>query len=432
MSAPAFAPTRTVLDNGMTILHQHNRVSDAVTVTLSFPAGSVLDPEHEEGLASLVARGLTRGTKRRTKSEIGEILDFRGADLSGSAGRHSAGLVGKARAQDWDAVLELLVECARHATFPDAEVAKLFGDRLTALREDDDDPAAVVGKVIRELIYPADHPYHRRHLGTPESVDAIEAGDLRAFHGRTFRPSAALLVVVGGVEAERALATIESATEGWRDEAPLGGYRAARVRVADAPALDGPRERRVSLPDKLQADIALGHPGIRRDDPRYHAAALMNAILGRFAMGGRLGRTVREERGMAYYTYSALDATLGPGPFVVRAGVAPGNVDVTVEAILAEMRHIRDVRVDVAELDDAKAATVRSLPRTLESNEGMAGLLHQLELHGLGLDYLDRFPGLIDAVTVDDVHRAAREILHPDAYGVAVAGPEAPEPSDDS
>lgn len=432
MSAAAFAPSRTVLDSGLTVLHQHNPVSGAVTVSLSFAAGSVLDPAGSEGLASLMARGLTRGTEERSKSEIGELLDYRGAHLSGSSGRHSAGLVAKARAEDFEVLLELMVDCARNATFPDDEVGKLIGDRLTALREDDDDPATVVGKVFRELVYPAAHAYHRRHRGSAESIATLAAEDLRAFHRQRFQPSAALLVVVGGVERERSTAAVESAVAAWRGAEDLGGYRKARVRVDDAPSLTESRERRVSLPEKLQADIALGHPGIRRDDPQYHAAALMNVILGRFAMGGRLGRSVREERGMAYYTYSSLDASIGPGPFVVRAGVAPGNVDVTVEAILAEMRRMRDESVEPGELDDAKAATVRSLPRTLESNEGMAGLLHQIELHGLGLDYLDRFPGLIAAVTGESVHAAAQAILRPDAYGLAVAGPVAAGPGDDS
>lgn len=424
---PAAAPVRRVLGNGLTVIHQHNPASAAVTISLSFPAGSALDPEERSGLASLVARGLTRGTSRRTKQEIGEVLDFRGAHLAGQAGRHTGGLVAKARCEDFEVVLELAIECARCSAFPEAEVAKLVGDRLTALREEDDDPSVLAGRLLRELIYSPGHPYARRHLGTAESVSAIAPEELRRFHGARFRPAQGLLVVVGGVEAEPALEAIERIAGEWPDQPLPGGFRGAHAQIAEAPGLEAVRERRVTMPDKAQVEIALGHPGIRRDDPGYYRAALMNAVLGRFAMGGRLGRSVREEQGLAYYAYSVLDATLGPGPFVVRAGVAPAHVEVAVRSIVAEMERMRREPVGHEELEDARSATVRSLPLTLESNEGIAGVLLQIELHDLGADYLDRFPGLLQEVTPEGILEEAGRLLHPHAYGLAVAGPAAPE-----
>lgn len=423
MSATAFEPTRARLPSGVTFLHQHVPASATVTVSLSVPAGSAVDPSGKEGLASLVARGLRRGTSNRTKEEIGEVLDFRGAHLSGTAGRHGAGLVGKARAEDFEAIAELVLECARMPSFPDVEVDKLRGDRLTALREDEDDPAVVVSKELREMVYPEGHPYARRHKGTRESIAELTPEDLRRLHRDHYRPGAALVVVVGGVESARAREAIGRFSREWEGGPEEGGYREARVRIPDARPPEQVRERRVPIPDKQQADIALGHPGIRRDDERYHAAALMNTVLGRFAMGGRLGRSVREEQGMAYYTYSSLDASVGPGLFLVRAGVAPQHVEPAVESIVAEIERIRRDPIEESELEDAKAATIRSLPRALESNEGMAGMLHLMELYGLGLDYLDRFPDLVEAVTVEDVRRAAAEILAPERYGLAVAGP---------
>ena len=180
------------------------------------------------------------------------------------------------------------------------------------------------------------------------------------------------------------------------------------------------------MPDKAQVDIALGHASIRRTDERYYAASLMNTILGRFAMGGRLGRSVREEQGMAYYTYSAFGGGLGPGPFVVRAGVQPQHVEAAVEAVLAEIRRIRTEPVTADELDNAKAATIRALPRALESNEGAAGLLHEIEMFDLGLDYLEQLEGLIGGVDAEAVQEAARDLLCPDAYALSIAGPWAP------
>ena len=315
-------PTRVQLDNGLVVMHQANRASPAVTVSLSVAAGACFEPAAQAGLATLMARGLTRGTEHRDKSAVGEVLDFQGAHLGGSAGRHTAGLVAKSRAEDMPEIIALLGECARRPTFPEAEVAKLIGDRLTGLQEDLDDPGVVAMHALRELAYPHGHPYAARLRGTAATVKTIGAEDLRAFHARYFGPSAALLVVSGNVDVDTALAVAQDAFDSWSDPEPRGGYRQAQCAVADVEPLHEVHRRVDAMPDKAQVDIALGHASIRRSDERYYAAALMNTILGRFAMGGRLGRSVREEQGMAYYTYSAFAGGLGPGPFRGSCGSA--------------------------------------------------------------------------------------------------------------
>lgn len=423
-------PTRVQLDNGLVVMHQANRASPAVTVSLSVAAGACFEPAAQAGLATLMARGLTRGTELRDKSAVGEVLDFRGAHLGGSAGRHTAGLVAKSRAEDMPEIIALLGECARHPTFPEAEVAKLIGDRLTGLQEDLDDPGVVAMHALRELAYPHGHPYAARLRGTAATVETIGAEDLRAFHARYFGPSAALLVVSGNVDVDTALAAAHDAFDSWSDPEPRGGYRQAQCTVADVEPLHEVHRRVDTMPDKAQVDIALGHASIRRSDERYFAAALMNTILGRFAMGGRLGRSVREEQGMAYYTYSAFAGGLGPGPFVVRAGVQPQHVEPAVGAVITEIRRIRAEPVDDEELDNAKAASIRALPRSLESNEGMAGLLHEIEMFDLGLDYPQRLEGYVNEVDVEAVHTAARELLCPDAHALAIAGPWSPPTGD--
>jgi zinc protease len=424
MSFSSFAPTRWVLANGLTVLTQQKPSTQAVSIGLSFAAGGAFDADDRAGLATLVARGLTRGTRDRSKTQIGEVLDDRGAHLGGTAGRHTAGLGARCRRADFDAILDLLAECATLPTFPDAEVERIRGDRLTALREDDDDPATVVGNVLRELIYPGGHPYGRRLRGTVETVSAIGADDLRRFHSDHYDLSAASLVIVGDLPPDGVLASVCRAfatSDGTG--AGSSGYRSALPVIADVPRPDEARRRVVELPDKSQVDIALGGPGLRRDDPRYYAAAVMNMILGRFAMGGRLGRSVREEQGMAYYTYSVIDGSVGAGPFVVRAGVQARHVEPAVKSILQEIERIRQEPPGAEELDDARAAMIRSLPRMLESNEGIASVLHQIELFDLGLDYLARYPDLIDSVDAEAVRSVAEQLLDSDHYCLAIAGP---------
>lgn len=429
--APArlgFEPTRFVLDNGMTVLHQENAASPAVTMSLRFAAGAALEVASIAGLAGFTAGMLKRGTDRRSKKEIGELLDFTGALLSASAARHTASIGAKARAADFDSILGLVAECAIMPSFPMDEVEKLRGDILTAIQEDRDDTRAIATDLFRAAVYPADHPYAWRLVGTEETVARIDRDQLASFHESHYGPGGAVLVVVGAVSAEQVSAAAAAAFGGWTPATGAqgpdgGGLPAALPRV---PEVDGPQqvERVVqTMANKAQADVMIGHAGLKRLDDDYYAATVMNMILGSFAMGGRLGRVIREEKGMAYYAYSAMAAGVGAGPFAVRAGVHPGNVDAAIECALEELERIRTEPVTDDELSDSKSAIIRSLPRQLESNEGVAGALHAIEQYQLGLDYLERYPGIIESIDADQVMAVAARRLHPDRCAVAIAGP---------
>jgi len=427
-SSNGFAPQRFVLPNGLTVLHQENAVSAAVTISLHLAAGAAFESVASAGLAGFTASMLKRGTDLRSKAQIGEHLDFTGALLSGGATRHTAHVGAKARAADFESTLELMAECATLPSFPVEEVEKLRGDIVTAIREDADDTRQTVVDLLRAAVYPADHPYAWRLIGTEESIGGIDRNALRAFHHSHYGPGGAVLVVVGAVDFARTRAAAEETLGGWQsatgEQGPDGGgLPAALPRIPDA---EGPPARQTvvhTMRNKAQADVAIGHPGMRRLDDDYYAASVMNMVLGRFAMGGRLGQIIREEKGMAYYTFSSLGAGVGPGPFMVRAGVHPGNVDAAVECALEELARIGREPVSEQELSDAKSAIVRALPRQLETNEGMAGALHTIEQYRLGLDYIDRFPDLVDAVDAEQVMDVAARRLHPDRCAVAVAGP---------
>jgi zinc protease len=174
---------------------------------------------------------------------------------------------------------------------------------------------------------------------------------------------------------------------------------------------------------KAQADIAHGFVGLRRSDPSYYAAWVMNNALGQYGLGGRLGDVIRERHGMAYYVFSALEATLGAGPLVIRAGVAPANVERAIAAIDTELASVRELGFTVTEIAESKQYLSGSLPRQLETNLGIATFLLSADLFELGLDYHERVPALLAAVTDDQVNGVARRFLDPDRATIAVAGP---------
>ena len=184
------------------------------------------------------------------------------------------------------------------------------------------------------------------------------------------------------------------------------------------------RQRRViTMMNKAQADIAYGFTAIARDDAAYYAFWLMNNALGQYAIGGRLGDSIRERQGMAYYVFSSLDATVIEGPLVVRAGVSPANVDRAVASIDEELVRLAREGVSERELAESRQYLIGSMPRTLETNAGIATFLQTIEFFGLGLDYDVRVPELLGQVTLDEVRAAARRVLDPDRATVIIAGP---------
>ena len=184
-----------------------------------------------------------------------------------------------------------------------------------------------------------------------------------------------------------------------------------------------PQRRHIRMKTKIQSDLVLGAPALPRTHPDFLAAAMADVILGEFGLMGRLGDNVRDRLGLAYYSRSQLEAAPGPGAWSAYAGVAPGNVEQAIEAILFEMKRLKSERVDAAELDDIKSFMTGIQPLRLESNDGIAAALLDMEFYGLGLDYLLRLPDRIRAVTAAEVQAAAQKYLPTERYALVVAGP---------
>jgi zinc protease len=261
------------------------------------------------------------------------------------------------------------------------------------------------------------HPYKRRVRGTAASVARLSRADLQAFHGNWFTPCALTIVVAGDIDPAAVVDLVGSSLDAWTSAPPPS------VTVPDAPL---PGERRliaVPMMNKAQTDVAYGFVGLRRTDPDYYAAWVMNNALGHFGLGGRLGESIRERQGMAYYVFSSLDATFGPGPLTIRAGVAPANVERTLASIDVELTRIVVEGLTSTEVAESKQYLAGSIPRQLETNAAIASFLMSAELFGLGLDLDARLPGILAGVTDAQVHAVARRLLHPPTATIAVAGP---------
>ena len=411
------APVRTVLHNGVVILGHESHAVPTVALNATFQVGSAQDPDDRPGVAYLTRRTVDRGTPFRSAGDIAATLDDRGVSLRTSVTRHTFSLSCVCLPEDFDEILGLVADIARHAIFPDVELEKRRLEAITSVREDQDDPARVAFDLLSELLYGRRHPYGRSLKGTVASLERVERSHLLEYQRCFLTPSSLTIAIAGSVSAPAALASAERVFADWsgrtRRHEPIPAPPARSARVVQF------RE----MPGKSQADIAYGFPTIRRMDPRFHAYWMMNNILGQFGLGGRLAENIRERQGMAYYAFSTLDPMAGEGPLVVQAGVDPANVERAVEAIDTEVRRLGDLGPSVEELEETRQSLIGSIPRMLETNEGIAEFLLHVEQFGLGLDHDRQLPGLLQQVTMDDVREAAAEVLDPARAAVAVAGP---------
>jgi len=412
-------PVRTTLANGAVLLAKQTSTTPAVAINLAVRAGSASDPPGQPGLTWLLSRVLDRGTVTRTGADIAEELDSRGITLTIAVTRHLLSLVCSCLADDFEPVLGLLGDILMAPSLPDDEITTRKREVITSIRQDDDSPVVRASETLMALLYPHGHPYGRRTKGSIEIVEALTRDELLRQHEVRFAPSEMTAVVVGDVDASRARDVAARVFDGWRKPAP------SPLALPPLSIVNGRRRVVVPMMNKAQADIAYGFVTIRRRDPDYYACWLMNNVFGQYSIGGRLGDSIRERQGMAYYVSSALDANVAEGPLAIRAGVSPANVDRAVASIEQEITGIVTEGIAQKELDESRRFLIGSIPRALETNAAIANFLQIGEFFGLGLDYDARLPDLLGAVTLDQANAAARRLLDVNRASIVIAGPYA-------
>ena len=409
--------TRVVLPNQITILVRSNFNSPSVSLSGYLATGSLFDPESKLGLADFATAALMRGTQTGSFEQIYDSLESVGAHLGFAAGTHSTGFSGRALVEDLPLLFELISSSLRQPVFPSEELERLRTQMLTGLAMRAQDTGSMASMTFDKLIY-GEHPYARPDDGYPETIRAITRADLVDYQTRCFGPRGLTIAVVGAVEPDFVIAEIGRTLGDW-----LNPQQPDLPPLPPVSALTAPVRQHIPLPGKSQTDLMVGVLGLRRSDPEYLAASLGNSVLGQFGMMGRIGDVVREQSGLAYYASSSLSAGTGPGTWEVSAGVNPTNLEKALDLITAELKLFIEQGVSPEELQDSQDNYAGRLPLSLESNAGVCGALINIERHQLGLDYYQRYEGLLRAITPEMVVEAARKYINPMCLVVASSGP---------
>ena len=416
-SMPVVKQTR--LANGIrvaTLEIDPPRPSDVAVVRVRIPNGSALAGELA-GVARFTGSMLTRGSEGRSLDDIAEELDGLGASVSVGVGSEATDISAVSLVADGDHVLGILSGMILRPDFPEREVGIVRGQMLSGLRQSLNSTRAEADRQMRSAIYPEGHPFHQRSGGTEESLNAISRDDLQEFHDRAYRASDVIVSLAGGLTHEESVALVERHLGGWTGDTPV-------AKVDEGVTPEEIHQEDKTLPGKSQADIALGAPAVNRSHPDYYALTVANQVIGRFGLMGRLGESVRERQGMAYYTFSSLEAGKSVGIWTAKAGVAPHNVDGAIESIRQEVRGFIEGGPTEREFRDCVGALLGGLPIGLESSDSMASVAADIVHFGLGDDFLRRYRSIIEALTPQDLQRSAATYINPDRLVVSVVGPE--------
>ena len=411
-TAPKQNSITTHLGNGLKVIAIENPVADIVSARVFLPVGQIHETPQNTGIFSLLTSLLTRGTAHRSSLQIAEAVEYVGASLGAdSASDYSLASV-KTVSADFENIFTLATEILREPSFPDSEIELERKLTIQGLRSMQEQPFSVAYKYFREGMY-GDHPYGFSSMGTEETVMAMQRDDLLEAHRQHFRPDNMVVIIVGRIDPERAVALVDKLLGDWR--AP--DYPAPAPRL---PAIDSHAYRIVTPQETNQAFVIIGYLAAAVKHPDFAALKLLSTHLGN-GLSSRLFVELREKQGLAYDVSAFYPTRLGPSQFVSYIGTAPENTSVALDGLQSELRRLCEVPLTAHELQVAKNKMLGQYALGKQTNGQIAQLLGWYEILGLGTEFDTTFQADVAAVTIDEAQEAAKRCFV-DSY-ISILGP---------
>ena len=413
------------LSNGARVYFVENHTIPILDVNVDFDAGSRRDPAGKAGTASLTNGMLARGIRAATLPEgdnepelteaaISDALADVAAQRGGGPGVDRAGMGVRtlSSAAEREQSVRLLARLLAHPSMPESLLARDKARTIASIRESLTKPEYIADKSFWRLAY-GNHPY-----GTEATVDTVESitrDDLLAFHRRHYVANRAIVSLIGDISREQADAIANELTR----RLPQGEPLSAVPQVA----LSAGTEQRIPHPAS-QAHILIGMPALSRGDPDFFALTVGNYILGGGGFVSRISREVREQRGLAYSSYSYFSPMAQAGPYQAGLQTRKDQADEALKVVRDTIAtFLRDGPTD-AELKAAKDNLIGGFPLRIDNNRKILDNLAMIAYHQLPLDYLDTWTAQVSKLTVADIRGAFARKLAMDKMVTVVVGPE--------
>lgn len=390
-----------------------DKTTPIITISFAFRGGSIRDPLGKEGRASMVRSLLDQGAGDLDAQALQRKLEDMSIRFSVSSGRDAFSGSLRTLGNTKDEAFRLLATILTKPRFDAAAVARVRRQLISAAIRSARKPNTIASRTWMARAFP-DHPYGRVTGGTPKSLAAITEADLRAFVRETFARDNLVIGVVGNVDPKE--------VGPWLDTM-FGSLpaKSAPLKVAKvAPKLDGKID--VVAFDVPQSQIIFGQTGLSRKDRDFYAAYLMNHILGQGSFTSRLYNEVREKRGLAYGVYTYLLSLDYTSLYLGSTATTNAAVKQTIEIIRRQWELMAEKGATAEELAAAKKHLTGAYPLRFAEAKGLASMLVGVQLEYLGADYFDKRNSYVEAVTLADIKRVAKRLLHEKRLTFVVVG----------
>jgi zinc protease len=384
-----------------------------ITVKIAFRGGASQDPEGKEGLANLVSGLIDEGAGELDSQGFQGRMRELAISLSFQTGRDVFEGSLRTLSENSDEAFRLLRLALNEPRFDDEPVERIRAQILNGIRANQQDPSYIARRAWLTSALP-DHTYTRERTGTEESVNGIATDDMRRYVSRVFARENLMIAVVGDINAARLSEVLDQVFGGLPESPDL-------VAIPDTEPVVGPIRQIIEM-DIPQAIVRFGSGGPARSDPDFIPAFIVNHILGGGSFSSRLYNEVREKRGLAYSVYSFLLPLEHVAFFAVAVATQNERVAETIETIEAEIRRMAEEGPTEAELASAKSYLIGSYALRFDTGAKIADQLIGIQKANLGIDYINDRNGMIEAVTIEDVRRAARNLLNVDSLITTIVG----------
>ena len=411
-ATPAVADFR--LDNGLRVLVAPTRGLPLVSARLNLNAGSANDPTGKPGVASMTAALLTQGTTTKSAPEIATAIEQLGASIGAGSGADFTNVYANAPKDVFGQTLTLMADLVRNPTFAAEELERQQSQTLDGLRVALSQPGSIAAQSVGRVIYGA-APYGAPGSGTLTSIPALTRDDVAVFHSDRFRPSQATLVFSGDVTPAEARALADEAFGDWRDAGP------APAAVDKAGQALAPRVVVVDQPGAGQAAVIAAIRGVKRTDADYFPLTLGNTLLGG-GFSSRLNQEIRIKRGLSYGARSSVGAQQDVGVFTASTQTKNETATEVADLILAEVGKLGTTPATEAELAPRRATLIGGFGRSLETVDGLGGLVANLALYDLPMSDLADYAGRVRSVTPQQVEAAFAGHLPTDQASLVIVG----------
>jgi zinc protease len=390
-----------------------------IALDFAFRGGAAQDPPEKAGVATMAAGLLDEGAGEIDSKDFHERVEAKAIELTFTATRDYVSGSMRTLTENRDEAAELLKLSLTAPRFDAADVERIREQLMSGLRRATTSPNDLASERWWATAF-AGHPYGLPPRGTLTSVPAITTADLRTFTRKVFARDNLKIAIVGNIDAAAAGALIDKV---------FGSLPATGALAPVARAIPQGLGQKIAVDlDVPQSVLMIGGAGVMRKDPDFMAAFVLNHILGGSAFSSRLYKEVREVRGLAYSVYSGVMPLEHAALFVCSTATRFDRASQALEVMQAEIRKLAETGPTEEELAKAKSFLTGSFALRFDTSAKIAEQLVQIQLDDLGIDYIDKRNGLINAVTMADVKRVAKRLLDPSML-VTVVGKAQPVPT---